>query len=379
MFAGGARREASAMLLRALLLAACSLALAAPAASAGSEWSLVFTATGSWDIETVSSNSTWREKADFTWRTEMDGITFDDSGRLVAPGHGVSTPAGKAWFHNETVINGRTEVDDCPYGGAPATWPNYVPKLVADASIAGPDAKEVLVLRPFDWLGIEVPCPNRQSQWPETVSYPFASGYPDIQHPFGAYFTMPADALAQGKVIHLVQSFAPRANKQCLDAWHPVCSVTWSGEVTLTRKQYAPPAQKPGEEVAPLPPPIVEHHAPVKESAPAPVPAPPAASKAKLDRGARSVSTTVTCAAGCTGSIKAFAGGAAPRAVAAAARKALASRRFVAAAGQATTVSLKLPARARRAVRRAGGVRLVVAMTPAGGAPVTKTVTAKLR
>ncbi len=85
------------MLKRALLTALAGLALAAPAAVADSEWSLVFEAQGSLDVHMDFPGpnvSTADEHAGFSWRSEMHGIRFDDEGRLVDAGEGTTTPAG---------------------------------------------------------------------------------------------------------------------------------------------------------------------------------------------------------------------------------------------------------------------------------------------
>jgi hypothetical protein len=372
------------MLKRVLLTSLAGLALCAPGVHANSEWSLVYTGTGSIDLAwhsdgAGSGNTTDHEEwADFSFRTEMTGIVFDDEGRLVSGGTGTSTPAGKGWKKTVYVTNGNTTSYACQYGGAAVTWPDYVPKLYAD----GGD----LLVRPFDWLGIQMPCEGRSL--PHTIKWPLHSNYTQATHPWAARFSMPREALALGKVINLVKSSDAAETQQCnIPNYYKTCDVTWSGEVTLTRTKYAPPAPAPGDDGAPLPPPLPEapaHIEPpplVPPAAPRPAPKPVAAPKvAPAAVSATSASTVVTCAAGCTGTVKAFAvgGGGAPRAAAAA--KALASKRFTAPAGRATRVALRLSPRARRAVRRAGGVRLVVTTTPAGGgAPVSRTVAARLR
>jgi hypothetical protein len=381
------------MLKRALLTALAGLALAAPAAVADSEWSLVFEAQGTLDIHMESKTGETRtdtsdQHAGFSWRSEMHGIRFDDEGRLVDAGEGTTTPAGKGSYESLTVIEGREHVVSCSYRGAAATWPNYKPKVTADASIAGPDAKEVLAVRPFDWLGIVLPCTG-STGYPmsHTIGYPISSnGQTDVNHAFAALITMPKDALAQGKVIHVVESFAPRANRSCVI--HPgfECSLVWKGEITLTRSKYAPPPPGADDDVAPLPPPLPDPPAPREEPRPAPAPPPaegdddllfplvppaataPKATKATVDAAARSASATVTCAAACTGTVKAMAG-----------KRALATARFSAAAGRPTKVKVRLPASARRVVKRARGIKLVVAVKAENGSAVSRTVLARLR
>jgi hypothetical protein len=383
------------MFLRALIPALAALALAAPSALADSEWSLVFEAQGSIDVKTASKtdDANWRstdDHGDFSWRSEMHGIRFDDEGRLVAGGQGTSTFAGKGRTESHSVVDGKDYGVTCGYGGAAATYFDYVPKVTADSSIAGPDAKEVLAVSPFDYMSIDIPCTGYTGYpFVSKIGFPISSlGQTRTNHPYGALITMPKDALAQGKVIHVVESFAPRANHSCLTHTGFECSLVWKGTITLTRKQYAPPAPGPDDDVAPLPPPLPAPPADLVK--PAPAPAPPAADDdllfplvpetgpAKLDASGRTASTTVTCGSGCSGTMKAFAAGGSPRAVAAAAR-ALATKRFTAKPGRPTKVTVRLSPRARRAVKRAGGVRLVLDLRPKGGKPVRRVVGARLK
>jgi hypothetical protein len=65
---------------------------------------------------------------------------------------------------------------------------------------------------------------------------------------------------------------------------------------------------------------------------------------------------------------------------AAASARALATKRVTLAHGGTRTVTMRFGTAARRAIRRAGGVRLALSVTPrAGGKAVRRSVTLKLR
>lgn len=374
MYPGGAGARLRPMLLRALTIALAGLALGAPSALAATEWSLVFEGTGTIDVDDdwagTESFRTWKEHADFSWRSEMTGIVYDDNGILVQEGAGETTAAGRASLVTTFTKDGKTQtVTNCPLGGAVRQIDETTIPAVESYGTA-------LVVRPFDLLIIDVPCTT--SNWKYGLFWPRSSGGPTLEHEFAAYVDMPREAQKLGKVIQVVKSDPERANARCV-ATEETCSMQWEGTVTLTRKEYAPPAPDPDDGVAPLPPPLPEAPAPAPAPEPAPAPAPgdddllfplvPAVSATKATVTASSASATVTCASACSGTVKVFAAGAKP----------LATRRFQAPAGKATRVTVKLSRAARRAVKRAGGVKLVVATKPAGAPAITRTVRARLR
>ncbi|HEX8085043.1 MAG TPA: hypothetical protein VF529_12200 [Solirubrobacteraceae bacterium] len=125
--------------------------------------------------------------------------------------------------------------------------------------------------------------------------------------------------------------------------------------VPLVPDQPAPPAQP--EPVRPAAKPLVEA----------------ATTAAKLT--ATSVSVPVTCATGCTGTATATLGGGKARAAADA--KPLARKRFTIAPGATKRITLAIPKRARKAVRRAGAVKVTLAITPSGGPKQTQRFSVK--
>jgi hypothetical protein len=98
---------------------------------------------------------------------------------------------------------------------------------------------------------------------------------------------------------------------------------------------------------------------------------------AKLAPSAASATVPVTCATACSGTVSAtpLAGGKARSAAA----RVLARARFKAGAGKRTRVTLHFSRAARRAIRRAGGVRLKIAATATGGRAAQRTLTLRLR
>jgi hypothetical protein len=88
------------------------------------------------------------------------------------------------------------------------------------------------------------------------------------------------------------------------------------------------------------------------------------------------------CSNGCNGTAvitPGSGGGARPRAVAAAARRPVARIRFKVKAGPARTIRLKVSAKARRALKRAGGGRITITLKPKSGPAARTTLKLTLR
>jgi hypothetical protein len=170
------------------------------------------------------------------------------------------------------------------------------------------------------------------------------------------------------------------------------CDITWEGRAFLhkvseervddaqtghpgaPRPITPPPGYTPPSTPAPAP-----VSTPVPGTAPAPRPAPPVVTPGKLPPNPSAYDVAIRCRTlgGCAGRVTAYprtrsTGRGRPRAHAAAAPRALASTAF-SARGDRASARLRFDAADRRAIRRAGGLRLVVSVT--GAPPVTKTVT----
>jgi hypothetical protein len=98
--------------------------------------------------------------------------------------------------------------------------------------------------------------------------------------------------------------------------------------------------------------------------------------RAKLSAGAKQAKLSLTCPVACSGTATAYA---VKRGAGAAAGRPLARVRFKGAARRTTTVVLRFRPSARRAIRRARGVRIQLRVSPrAGGKPVRRTVVLRL-
>jgi hypothetical protein len=157
---------------------------------------------------------------------------------------------------------------------------------------------------------------------------------------FDHRFFLPKKATDQGKVIqHVEQTPAQKAACTMRSSATRSCLLDWSGKVTLELVEVMKTG--PIDVEGPFPP--ADPWAP---GGCRPVPR-----RAKLSRGADRASVSITFAGGCAGTVRAYALGA---------RKLLAQRPFHVAGGRTATVRVRFRGAARRAVRRAGGVRLVV-------------------
>jgi len=173
-------------------------------------------------------------------------------------------------------------------------------------------------------------------------------------------FFLPRDATQMGKIIQLVTA-SPAQKDTCapldfLDS----CSLDWSGKLTFEFAGYLDKVEDPApidEDDIPMPPDPNPAEPGELDDIFIPLPG-----TAKVGKGARSASVHLECVADCAGTVKAFAARGAK--ASAAARKPLATKRFTAPAGKPVTVRLRFRGKARRAVRRAGAVRIVAS---AGG------------
>jgi hypothetical protein len=230
---------------------------------------------------------------------------------------------------------------------------------------------------------------------------------------FDATFSLPYEAIGMGKVIqNLGATETHRSPAYCpgSEAYTTSCEFTWSAQLTFTKvadyqyngDDYAPPPAT-GTGVDPRAEAI--SHAVEQYGRDLPVdPRADAISKAveqygkepvrdvraeiiswAVEQYGKSVEMELGCSNGCAGTAvitpgAGASGGAKPRAfMAAAARRAVAKIRFKVKAGPPRKVHLKLPAKARKALRKAGGGRLVLTLRPKKGGPtVRRTLALKL-
>lgn len=184
---------------------------------------------------------------------------------------------------------------------------------------------------------------------------------------FEQRFNLPTEATRQGKIIQLVDATPAQRNKCSATVAIGDCAFDWHGTLTFEFTGYLGEGELTPEDLPELPagggaqPGQPQQPAqPGQPGQPDPdddliVPLP---TGGKLARDGSSASVKVTCAAACAGTVRAFPAGGS-KASAAAARP-LASARFKARAGKPAKVTLRFPGAARRRVRSAKAVRLVV-------------------
>lgn len=208
--------------------------------------------------------------------------------------------------------------------------------------------------------------------------------------PIHAGFSLPLEAVHDGMgLIRIEVARSQGAACPMADEHTYHCAFDWKGTITFVKtgsREVADEQPVPSHDGRSTAPPREEVAAP----APAPAPAAPAAPagarapspvevvRATVRPGAAVASLAVGCRVACWGTVKAFPWRRGGRARAAAAR-ALASTRFSLAAAGSKAVRVRFGRAARRAIARAGGVRLVVETRLAGGGVERRTVTLPVR
>jgi hypothetical protein len=227
-------------------------------------------------------------------------------------------------------------------------------------------ATEDLTVRVLGHIGVDLPtCSGLLAGATST----FGIGDDDRALGAGAFdtpFALPHEAIGMGKVIQLLDRKVTGAQCPGYMEATAACVLEWKATVTFERTGqrqieipdediFVPLEPKPAPEPAPPDDDLDDLFVPLK---------PRAGAKLSPDGGQASV--TVTCPAGCSGSVAAYPASGRARASAA---RALARKRFTAAAGRKTTVVVRFTRAARRRVKRAG-VRLALRIAPAGGGEV---------
>lgn len=205
-----------------------------------------------------------------------------------------------------------------------------------------------------------------------------------------AEFTVPMGMLGQEEMRFPIANTVSGPECPGFDEETTICELSFEGEVVFKKTGWSEvrygDAAKDGvrEErhypVQPGEPLVVPQPQPQPQPEPQPAPVQPAfeALSADASLSASALTVPVTCAAGCAGTATVtLPAGAKARAAAKA--KPIAKTRFEVAPGATAKVRVKIPARARKAVRRAGAVKVTLAVTPTGGARQTKKLTVKLR
>lgn len=381
------------MKLRRLALLVATLAVAAlalPAAASAGQikyvgYQVTVEGEADYDYLRTTPDSSRDAHANWTWRTVFPRVTFQDDRALTeSPDNlGVPTTTNAVSAEATTVSAGTT------YSCSTTSFDLVQSGRFFDTPyVRGTDPVIKMHL-----LGGAIPdfdsCPSQAAS-----SFDLLGKYADGGHTYETQFTFPREAIGMGKVIQLVQEeVTDRTCPMDLAGTAQTCRLTIEAVVTFDKvNEFVvddAPVEIGEEDIPPLPGAPSEPVAPSGPTGPAPgpapepdplddlfIPLPPAAGAARLAPSAGSATVPVGCAADCTGTITATAaGGAKARAAAA---RALARKTFTSKAGRTTRVTLRFKPKARRAIRRAGGVKLTVSAKAASGATDRRTLTLRL-
>jgi hypothetical protein len=367
---------------------AAALACAAPAAADIRTFKVTAEGSGTYERRDDSRSPTLglgheeSVSAGFSWRVVFPRVAFDSMGGLLgsmAPPEGTIRGGGEADFMGHGMS-----------GDQPVKTPGFCSATdqtvqarsgSLSAITTGPSGGDVgahLIFRPFDEIAFPAQCTGALANIPRLSVWDGS----DPADAFDTAFFLPKEATDQGKIIQLVeQTPAQKAACALAQPWTQSCTLSWSGTLTfdLVDVLKVDPNLAVDELLLPLEPQPTQ---PAQRGGRMQVPR-----RASLAPNGSKASVQVTCPAGCSGTVRAYAAGATARSAAAgeraargarvstgrsAGRRALAARRFSAKPGRSVKVTLRFRGTARRAVRRAGGVRLVVT---AGG--VSRTAIAR--
>jgi hypothetical protein len=246
-----------------------------------------------------------------------------------------------------------------------STQPIAGPSITA--SVLTPlDGGALLTVKPFSDITLLWTCTG-PSTFPSALVLPNLAG-PDGNGPFDIAFALPAEASGMGKVIQLVNKDVPTDQCPLRTPSTTTCTLHLEGQVTFQRigqHTEQPPASGddlltplgPKKTVEDLLTPLVK--------------------KAKLAGDGSATTFTFTCGAGCTLTARVYGGGGGPRAASAPAP--LATKRITLAHGGTRHVTMRFGKSVRRAIKRAGGVRLQLVVKPLDdGRAAKRTLTLRL-
>jgi hypothetical protein len=298
----------------------------------------------------------------FSISTTYPEVSFSD-GALVGPAAGsttVSNVDSSAYMEVHTPTG--TVSASC---AGSSTQPIAGPSITS--SVLTPlDGGALLTVKPFADVTLLWTCTG-PTTFPSALLLPNLPG-PDGNGPFDLAFTMPAQASSMGKVIQLVNKDVPTDQCPLRNASTTTCTLHLEGQVTFQRiGQHTEQAAASDDDLlTPLGP-----KSQVEDLLT------PLVKKAKLAGDGNATTFTFTCGAGCTLTARVYGGGGGVRAASAPAP--LATKRITLAHGGTRHVTMRFGKKARRAIRRAGGVRLQLVARPLhGGRAVTRTLTLRL-
>lgn len=326
-------------------------ALAAPSASGAAsrtvDYQVVIAGTADYNRADADEEASAQHDETVDFRTTIPRLTFhgrvadDSSGALgtatVRRGSYLITGAG-----GQVRCSSHT-VQDVSAGGLDATFA---------------EDRTVFATRVIDAVTIAVGGCDLAGMG--TWQLPLGSGGDEVGvGVFDGSFTVPHGRIGEASMTFPLRGEVTGSSCPMHHAKTALCSLTWDATVTFTRTGE-------GEE---------DDDVPLVPIGPGPAPQSnaendllfPLVAKAKLDGNLSRASLPLTCATACRGTLTATAGG-----------RALATMRFAIGAGRTGRPAVRFDRADRRAIRRAGKVRLTLKAS-GGGATVRRTVMLRAR
>ena len=325
-----------------------------------------FDGTAVYHIEGTTGTRTEKIEATLGYGGSVDDVTFNEN--AFDPSPAGTTKLTKAEFFG-TADDSDPKADPnhgaCS-GDSGATVGAGVAVLPGRAPDDGSIAARV---NPFQLVGITIDCYGLAERWGPSAAFGNApvngSGY----EPFTVEIHLPPEAMRMGKVIqlydqHVQPGYCPGIRRTAA-ASQPA---HWRGTVTFLRT--AASTKLVPYPAAPAPPAPSVHPGPVTSP---PNPSPPDDSDLLVPLTAKAASvaadaSSATVKVGCTGRsayvVSAFAATGGARTAAA---RPLASAHGVLRSAGTKRLRLRFSARARRAIRLSGGLRVVVSTSAPGG------------
>jgi hypothetical protein len=372
------RSRVVGMTRKLLLIGACAASFIAPAAADARTvvYDVVVEGSGKFhDVKHIPAPREFTQTVDATVgiQATIPQVAFVD-GRLDNKASGPSIASVTATSEITAVGDDKTMHQRCE-----SLW-SLAPDAEAhiESDFLQPlENAEPLHVRAADTLDTDYACSGDHLSADESVlGMPAEIG----EGAMDASFTIPRDIIGHGKIIQLVKGAPEFAWQKCPgqydDLW--TCTGGWEGTVTFT---------KVSDTGAPAPAPAP---APATKPAPAPIPAPKpfddaddllaplVPAKAAVDAKGATASFTATCPTSCSGTATFTSGGSGGKARAAAA-KALGTAKFTVKAGaKQQTVKVKLPAKARKALKRTKTLKMALVLKPKAGKAKRATLVLKL-
>jgi hypothetical protein len=344
------------------IVAALLCSAACAQAATVSDYSVDTQLAAHYEQHATPPDGTAEFQSTFSISTTYPKVSFSD-GELVGPAAGatsVSNVDSTAYMEAHTPTG--TVSASC---AGSTTQPIAGPSITASV-LAPLGGGALLTVKPFSDITLLWTCTG-PTTFPSALLLPNLAG-PDGTGPFDISFSLPAEASTMGKIIQLVNKDVPTDQCPLRNPSTTTCTLHLQGQVTFQRigqnTEQPPPSDDdlleplgPKKTVEDLLTPLVK--------------------KAKLAADGSATTFSFTCGAGCTLTARVYGGGGGPRAASAPAP--LATKRITLAKGGTRKVTMRFGKKARRAIKRAGGVRLQLVTKPLHGGRATKrTLTLRL-